>query len=51
MSEFITDGSKIVQCKNGHKFSISLKTICAKCPICGIDIAVIYLGTIGGHFH
>lgn len=51
MPEFITEGSKIVQCRNGHKFSISLKTICTKCPICGIGIAVGYFGTIGGKFH
>lgn len=51
MSEFLTEGNKIVQCRNGHKFSLSLKTTCAKCPICGIGIVVGYLGTIGNNFH
>lgn len=51
MSEFLTEGNKIVQCRNGHKFSLPLITTSAKCPICGIGTVVGYFGTIGSNFH
>lgn len=43
--------TKLVSCKNSHKFKVDLQITHTKCPVCGIEMSLRYFGNINKKFH
>ena len=46
MADYITQGNKTIQCKQGHVFSVSFQTTLCKCPTCDCNVCVYFHGVV-----
>lgn len=51
MADFLTEGNKIILCKNGHICTVPLHTTGFRCNECGEIVLVEYYGTVAGEFY
>lgn len=51
MVDFLSEGNKIIRCKNGHLLTVPLQVTGFRCPECGNIVIVEYHGTIAGEFY